>query len=130
MPAMGFDEGLRTILSAVQPLDSETVALDRALARVVADTVVADEDAVPYPRSAMDGYAVRANESALATHDNPIDFPVAGRVFAEEGESSLPLGAALAITTGAPLPRGADTVIPHVFVGVGARRFSRCIRST
>jgi len=113
MPAIGFDGGLRTILSAVQPLDSETVALDRALARVVADTVVADEDAVPYPRSAMDGYAVRANESALATHDNPIDFPVAGRVFAEEGESSLPLGAALAITTGAPLPRGADTVIPH-----------------
>jgi molybdopterin molybdotransferase len=113
MPAIGFDEGLRTILSAVQPLDSETVALAQALGRVAADTVVADEDAVPFPRSAMDGYAVRANECALATHDNPIDFPVAGRVFAEEGESSLPLGAALAITTGAPVPRGADAVIPH-----------------
>jgi molybdopterin molybdotransferase len=113
MPAIGFDEGLRTILSAVQPLDSETVVLAQGLGRVAADTVVADEDAVPFPRSAMDGYAVRANECALAKHDNPIDLPVAGRVFAEEGESSLPLGAALAIMTGAPLPRGADAVIPH-----------------
>jgi molybdopterin molybdotransferase len=113
MPAIGFDEGLRTILCAVQPLDSETVALAQALGRVAAETVVADEDAVPFPRSAMDGYAVRANECALATHDNPIDFPVVGRVFAEEGESSLSHGAALAITTGAPLPRGADAVIPQ-----------------
>jgi molybdopterin molybdotransferase len=75
--------------------------------------MVADEDAVPFPRSAMDGYAVRANECALATQDNPIEIPVAGQVFAEQGESSLPLGAALAITTGAPLPCGADSVIPH-----------------
>jgi molybdopterin molybdotransferase len=113
MPAIGFEEGLCAILSAVQPLSSETVALDQALGRVAAEKVVADEDAVPFPRSAMDGYAVRANECALATQDSPIDFPVAGRVFAEEGESSLPLAAALAITTGAPLPRGADAVIPH-----------------
>src|ERR1700737_1770649 len=113
MPAIGFDEALRTILSTVQPLHSENVALAQALGRVAAEVVVADDDAVPFPRSAMDGYAVRANECALATRDNPIDLPVAGQVFAEQGESSLPLGASLAITTGAPLPCGADTVIPH-----------------
>ena len=113
MPAIGFDEALHTVLSAVQPMPAENVALAQALGRVAADAVVADEDAVPFPRSAMDGYAVRANECALATQDNPIDLPVAGQVFAEQGESSLPLGAALAITTGAPLPFGADAVIPH-----------------
>ena len=113
MPAIGFDQALRTILSAVRPLHSESVALAQALGRVAADAVVAHEDAVPFPRSAMDGYAVRANECALATQDNPIDIPVAGQVFAEQGDSSLPLGTALAITTGAPLPCGADTVIPH-----------------
>jgi molybdopterin molybdotransferase len=113
MPAIGFDEALRTILSTVQPLRAESVALAQALGRINAATVIADEDAVPFPRSAMDGYAVRANECALATHENPIDIPVAGQVFAEQGESSLPLGAALAITTGAPLPWGADSVIPH-----------------
>jgi molybdopterin molybdotransferase len=113
MPAIGFDEALRTILSTVQPLRSESVALAQALGRINAATVIADDDAVPFPRSAMDGYAVRANDCALATQDNPIDIPVAGQVFAEQGESSLPLGAALAITTGAPLPWGADSVIPH-----------------
>jgi molybdopterin molybdotransferase len=113
MPTIGFDEALRTILSAVQPLRSESVALAQALGRIAAATVVADEDAVPFARSAMDGYAVRANECALATRDNPIDLPVAGHVFTEKGDSSLPLGVALAITTGAPLPCGADAVIPH-----------------
>jgi molybdopterin molybdotransferase len=113
MSTIGFDQALRTILTAVQPLPSDDVALAQALDRVAAETVVADEDAVPFPRSAMDGYAVRANECALATRDNPIDIPVAGQVFAEQGDSSLPLGAALAITTGAPLPCGADTMIPH-----------------
>src|SRR5580704_18394680 len=113
MPAIGFDEALDVILSTVRPLPAENAPLAQALGRVAAAAVVADEDAVPFPRSAMDGYAVRANECALATHDNPIDIPVAGQVFAEQGDSSLPLGAALAITTGAPLPYGADTVIPH-----------------
>jgi len=113
MPAIGFDEALGTILSAVQPLPAENIALARALGRVTAATVIADEDAVPFPRSAMDGYAVRASECALATQENPIEFPVAGQVFAEKGESTLAAGSAVAITTGAPVPRGADAVIPH-----------------
>ncbi len=113
MPAIGFDEALRTILSTVQPLPAEDVALAHALGRVAAATVIADEDAVPFPRSAMDGYAVRASECALAAQDNPIELPVAGQVFAERGESTLASGTALAITTGSPIPRGADAVIPH-----------------
>src|SRR6202171_3244656 len=113
MPAIGFDAALRTIRSTVQPLHSENVALAQALGRVAADAVVADEDAVPFPRSAMDGYAVRASECALATQDHPIALPVTGQVFAEKGESTLALGTTLAITTGAPVPRGADAVIPH-----------------
>jgi len=113
MSVIGFDEALRTILSAVRSLTAENVALGQALGRVAADTVVAEEDAVPFPRSAMDGYAVRARECALATQSNPIELPVAGHVFAEEGEASLAPGTALAIMTGAPVPRGADAVIPH-----------------
>jgi len=79
MSAIGFDEALRTILSAVQPLPAENIALAQALGRVVAAPVIADDDAVPFSRSAMDGYAVRASEWALATRDNPIDLPLAGR---------------------------------------------------
>jgi molybdopterin molybdotransferase len=113
MSTIGFDEALRSILSALQALPAEKVALAHALGRVAAYAVVADEDAVPFLRSAMDGYAVRANDCGLATHDRPIDLPVAGQVFAEEGEASLTLGTTLAIMTGAPVPRGADAVIPH-----------------
>ena len=113
MPAIGFDEALRIILSSVQPMHSENVELVQALGRIAAAAVTAEEDAVPFPRSAMDGYAVRASECAQATKDHPIDLPVAGQVFAEKGESILAPGTALAIMTGAPLPRGADAVIPH-----------------
>jgi molybdopterin molybdotransferase len=127
MSAIAFDEALRTILSAVQPLPAENVALAQALGRVAADAVVADEDAVPFPRSAMDGYAVRASECALATQNHPIELPVAGQVFAEKGEASLAPGTALAIMTGAPVPRGADAVIPHertVQLGASIRIFA------
>jgi molybdopterin molybdotransferase len=113
MNAISFDKALGIVLSAVQPLSAENVSLDHALGRVTAARVVADEDAVPFPRSVMDGFAVRASECALATQDHPIELPVAGQVFAEKGESTLAPGTTLAITTGAPIPRGADAVIPH-----------------
>src|SRR5258705_11458177 len=105
MAAIGFDEALRTILSAVLPLPAEDVMLAHALGRVAAATVIADEDAVPFPRSAMDGYAVRASECALATQDNPIELPVAGHVFAEKGGSTPAPGTGLTITTGSANPR-------------------------
>jgi molybdopterin molybdotransferase len=113
MPAIGFDEALQTILSTVRPLPAEDITLIRALGRVAATAAVADEDAVPFPRSSMDGYAVRAIECGRATQENPIDLPVVGQVFAEEDDTYIPPGTALTITTGAPIPRGADAVIPH-----------------
>lgn len=113
MSAIGFDEALHTILSAVRSLPAENISLALALGRVAAASVIADDDAVPFSRSAMDGYAVHGSDCALATRDNPIDLPLAGQVFAEQGESTLAPGTALAIMTGAPIPRGADAVIPH-----------------
>jgi len=113
MSTNGFDEALRMILSSVRPVSSENVALDKALGRIAAVSVIAEESAVPFPRSAMDGYAVRSSECARVTPDRPIELPVAGQVFAEKGEAILAPGTALAIMTGAPLPRGADAVIPH-----------------
>jgi molybdopterin molybdotransferase len=112
MIATTYDDALSTILSAVQPLPAESISLEHALGRIAAEKIFADEDAVPYPRSAMDGFAVRACDCAMATRNNPTGLPVAGQVFAEKGESALAPGTALAITTGAPIPRGADAVIP------------------
>ena len=61
----------------------------------------------------MDGYAVRAGECSGATREHPIELPLVGQVFAEQAESTLAPGTTLAITTGAPLPDGADAVIPY-----------------
>ncbi|MBZ5659621.1 MAG: molybdopterin molybdotransferase MoeA [Acidobacteriia bacterium] len=111
---ISFDDARNTILSSVQPLEATRVSVRDALGRIAAETVAADADAVPFPRSAMDGYAVRAAECFHATREHPLELPLAGKVFAEEAESEsiLAPGTTLAITTGAPLPDGADAVIP------------------
>lgn len=96
----------------MQQLPSELVALADALGRVLAEDVVADMDLVPYARSAMDGYALRAADTEGAAPERPLRIPVVGKVLAEEGEAFLALGTAMAITTGAPVPHGADIVIP------------------
>ena len=113
MRPVHFDEALRSVVSAAWPVRPEKIALSGALGRIAAARVTADEDAVPYPRSAMDGYAVRAIDCELATPAHPVELHVSGKVFAEKGESTLSPGTALAITTGSPVPDDADAVIPH-----------------
>ena len=110
---IGFSEAKETVLGAVQPLPAESVRLAEALGRVVAEDVVAEADLVPYARSAMDGYAVRAADIQSAAPGRPVRLPVVGKVLAEKGEATLAAGTAMAITTGAPVPRGADVVFPY-----------------
>ena len=109
---VAFDEARVTILAAVQPLPAELVALADALGRVMAEDVVADADLVPFSRSAMDGYALRSADTEGAVPERPVRIPVTGKVLAEEGEAFLTPGTAMAITTGAPVPQGADAVVP------------------
>ena len=110
---ISFLEARQLLSAAVKPLPAQTIDLRDALGRVSAERAVADADAVPFARSAMDGYAVRATDCSCATAEHPAELPVQGRVFAEKGESQLTAGTAVAIMTGAPLPLGADAVIPY-----------------
>ena len=109
---ISFDEAREVILAGVHGMPAEWVPLADALGRVVAEDVAADADLVPYARSAMDGYALRAADTEGATPDESRALPVVGAVFAEQGEVTLALGTVIAITTGAPIPCGADAVIP------------------
>jgi molybdopterin molybdotransferase len=109
---ISFDDARNTILSTIQPLEATRIYIRDALGRIAAETIAAGAGAVPFPRSAMDGYAVRAEECSRATREHPIQLPLAGKVFAEQEESILVPGTTLAITTGAPLPDGADAVNP------------------
>jgi len=99
------------LLESLSPLGAETVSLERALGRVLAEEVVAESDLPAFDNSAMDGYAVRAGDIAEATRDRPVTLPVHAESRAGAVPPDLPEGAAMRIMTGAQLPHGADTVV-------------------
>lgn len=106
------DVHLARVLDALEPLRTrslESVELADALDRVTLDDVRSPIDLPPFRNSQMDGYAVRAADVASA----PISLPVVGEVAAAAGAPrALRPGTAVKIMTGAPVPDGADTVIP------------------
>jgi molybdopterin molybdotransferase len=96
------------VLEAVAPLPAEGIAIEDALGRVLAGSVAASEDVPGSDNSAMDGYAVLAGDVAAP----PVDLVVAGESRAGS-PSPVPLqpGRAIAISTGAVVPEGADAVV-------------------
>jgi molybdopterin molybdotransferase len=111
---ISVDEALAEILSHVKPLASERVPILDALGRVLAEEVISEIDIPPFDNSAMDGYVVRAADVAEASPGSPVRLAVAGSVAAGSvaGEDLKP-GTTIRIMTGAPMPRGADAVVPY-----------------
>ncbi|MGA7988181.1 MAG: gephyrin-like molybdotransferase Glp [Candidatus Dormiibacterota bacterium] len=99
------------LLAGIGALTPETVGLDQALGRILAQTVASQSEMPGFDNSAMDGYAVRAHEIAAATETAPVRLPVAGESRAGSVPGALELGTAMRIMTGAPMPEGADTVV-------------------
>jgi molybdopterin molybdotransferase len=117
----GSGAGLRTveearedILAAIAgPLPEEVIPVDDALGRVLARPVTAVVTLPPWDNSAMDGYAVLAADVAGAAEDSPVKLRVSGEVPAGGvADRSVEPGSAIRIATGAPIPPGADSVIP------------------
>jgi len=114
------DSARARMLSAVRPLGGEPVPLSRAASRTLTEALFATRDQPPFRSSAMDGYAVNSADAA------PGPFRVVGESAAGRGfEESMQAGEAVRIFTGAPVPAGADSVIPqerirregsHVFI--------------
>ena len=102
------------ILAAITgPVSEEVVPVDGALGRVVARQVAASVTLPPWDNSAMDGYAVIAADTADASDATPVRLRVAGEVPAGgTAEQAVEHGSAIRIATGAPIPPGADAVIP------------------
>ena len=102
---MDVTQARAAMLATVTPLEAECVKLDAALGRVLADCVIAGRDQPPFAVSAMDGYALRSS-------DTPGILQVAGESAAGRGfEGRCEAGAAIRISTGAPVPDGVDTVV-------------------
>jgi molybdopterin molybdotransferase len=107
-----IDEARDSILAEVAALPGESVPIERALGRVSAEEVRATNPVPPFDNSAMDGYAMRAADAASATQKTPVELPIAGESRAGHPlERPLGGGEAVAISTGASLPGGADSVV-------------------
>jgi molybdopterin molybdotransferase len=116
MPApqvlMPVDVALRRLLARLTVTEVEHVGLLEALGRVLATDVVSLRRVPGCDNSAMDGYAVRRADCAAATEQHAVTLPVLGEARAGVQPAILEAGTAMAITTGAPVPLGADAIVP------------------
>src|SRR5579863_1834599 len=99
------------LLERVIALVPETVQLDAARGRILAEPVSSRSDLPGFDNSAMDGYAVRASDIARAGTSTPVSLPVVGESRAGAVPDAHLPGTAMRIMTGAPMPDGADTVV-------------------
>jgi molybdopterin molybdotransferase len=120
------EQAREQILTRVAMLPAERVVLLDALGRVLAEPVVAAREIPPWPNSSMDGYAVRSTD----TRAGAVRLAVVGRVTAGVmPDRPVGPGEAIRIFTGAPIPSGADAVIPQEEVAVedSSIRLSRSV---
>lgn len=117
------EEHRAALLGLVSALPPATVELSASLGRVLAADVVASVDLPGFDNSAMDGYAVRSADVAGASAAAPVVLDVDGDVAAgDTREHVLRPGATMRIMTGAPMPAGADAVVPVEESDGGAQR--------
>ena len=101
-------EAQRLVLERAKRLDAERVPVERAAGRVLAEDASSLVDLPPFPSSAMDGFAVRAEDAGAGAR-----LPVVARIAAgSPAERELAAGEAMSISTGGSVPDGADSVIP------------------
>ncbi|MGZ4737549.1 MAG: molybdopterin molybdotransferase MoeA [Acidimicrobiia bacterium] len=100
------------VLRSVSVLSPAPVSIAQALGLVLAEPVVATEPVPPFANTAMDGYALRAADTAAATVTDPVRLRVVGDLPAGHAPT-VPVGAgeAIRIMTGAPIPEGADAIV-------------------
>ncbi|MCH8817418.1 MAG: molybdopterin molybdotransferase MoeA [Chloroflexi bacterium] len=109
---LDVEEALDRILAYFAPLPSEDVPLLDALGQVLAESLIAPISIPPLDNSAMDGYALRSSDISRASGESSVELRVIGHVPAGTvSDRVVEPGTALRIMTGAPVPRGADTVV-------------------
>jgi len=103
---------LQNHLELIDPLKAETIPLEKSLNRITAGTIHSPEDLPPYPRSTMDGYAVKGSETFGATDSMPVYLKVSGEVRMGELIANGPaIQECYKIATGGFIPPHTDSVI-------------------
>ena len=107
-----LDEVQARILDTLEMLPAVEVPLDEALGLATARPLTAAWDVPPFANTGMDGYAVRAADTAGASPESPVRLLVAGELQAGQAPSvAVEAGQAVRIMTGAPIPDGADGIV-------------------
>jgi molybdopterin molybdotransferase len=107
------DAHLDDVLGIVTPLSALDLTLPDAHGCVLAEEVSSTFPLPPFDNSGMDGYAVRAADVAAASESAPVTLPVVGDIAAgAPGAYNVQPGLCVRIMTGAPMPTGADAVVP------------------
>lgn len=110
---VGVDDAVALVLALARPASAERIPASQAVGRRLAAPVTAPFDVWPFPRAAMDGYALRSCDTAGAAPHSPAVLRVAGAAYAGGGPAiRVEAGQAVRIATGAALPQGADAVVP------------------
>jgi len=112
MNYLSVSEAQSCILKHVRLKDAAVIALHDSLGRVLAEDVIANRNHPPYDVSAMDGYAVRYADIAVATSNDPVELMIVDDIRAGQMPQVKVLQKRAArIMTGAPVPQGVDTVV-------------------
>jgi len=114
-PLLDPDKALRLVLDAVRPLPVEERPLETCAGYALAEEIAAACDLPSFDNSAMDGYAVREEDARGATSKSPVQLPISQVIAAGTVPGALAAGTAAKIMTGAPMPAGADAVLPKEY---------------
>ena len=110
---LSVEDARNTILESFNPLESNDIPAIDSLGLTLAEDLYSTVNIPPFNNSAMDGYAVKEEDIISATHETPTYLKVVGTISAGEiPEFTITNGYCARIMTGAPLPNGADTIIP------------------
>jgi molybdopterin molybdotransferase len=110
---LSVEEAREKVLSQIQPLAPLQLPLVEAAGCVLAEDAVADHALPAFASSAMDGFAVRADDVAGASPANAVELKLVGRaLIGHRPDGTVGAGEAMAIATGAPVPAGADAIVP------------------
>jgi len=122
-PLTPVEDHLAEILGTITPLTPTELGLTDAGGLVLAEDVSAATSLPSFDNSGMDGYAVRVEDVAAASADNPVTLPVTAEVAAgDTGAYALQPGTSIKIMTGAMLPHGAEAVVPVEWTDGGSAR--------
>ncbi|HYL81664.1 MAG TPA: hypothetical protein VEU07_12670, partial [Candidatus Acidoferrum sp.] len=110
---ISLQEGMRILLGCVAPLTrTDQVDLLEATGRILAEGVTAGMDVPPFPRAAMDGYAVIAEDTFGAGNFNPARLSLLEVLHAADiARQEVTRGTCIQVATGSPIPAGADAVV-------------------